>query len=91
MDRARIPGLRCRPAPPQVKGNCVDTAAIKIYTKDHIYCLAYFGREIKTYQGDVEMGNLFIAVGLFYGVALLIQALFYTQCAKKALLEKGCH
>lgn len=35
------------------------------------------------------MGNLFIAVGLFYGVALLIQALFYTQCAKKAALEKG--
>ena len=34
------------------------------------------------------MGNLFIAVGFFYGVALLIQALSYIQCAKRAALEK---
>ena len=49
------------------------------------------------------MGNLFIAVGFFYGAALLIQALSYIQCAKKAALGKeevgaggavagqGCH
>ena len=73
---------------PRLRGIVLTLLQLRYIQKTIYIVLRISAGKLKRTKGVVEMGNLFIVVGLFYGVTLLIQALFYTQCARKAALGK---